>query len=50
MYLKGSNIVLSNYDQDDAATEERIAQILCEAQAAMQMKQTDRNAVRLVNV
>ena len=39
--MSGSSVVLANYEQDDAATEERIAQILCEAQVAMRMKQSE---------
>ena len=37
---KGPNVALSAYETEDGgATDERIAQILCEAKTAMQMKQ-----------
>ena len=39
MYLAGSAPVFHSYKQEDAQTEERIAQILTEAQAAMTVKQ-----------
>ena len=35
------NVVVSGGDNEDAATEERISQILSEAQAAMQKKHSD---------
>jgi len=35
------SVVVSGGDNEDAATEERISQILSEAHAAMQKKQTD---------
>ena len=35
------SVVMSGGDNEDAATEERISQILSEAQAAMQKKHTD---------
>jgi hypothetical protein len=38
--FQGGTVVSSN-DIDDVATEERISQILSEAQAAMRKKQTD---------